>query len=277
MGGHNASRPDWLSVTRKLSPIAVSRIRVNAGQITYKDKATKLTLLQNIQLDALNLNERKAQEKSDQLPSRVYLQALSIGNGQLNMAMKLNLISGTPHLDLDFRLEKIEMEALNKLLGAKANINVQQGKFNLFGEISSFEGNITGFVKPIFTNLDLATKTNDEQTTEVLWISLVNLLQEAQDQQHNSEFATRIPIEGELPSSDSPFVPALWNIFSNALIAATSEYDKDNQFVSGSASTTSEKEESKIEDPKSKKEERRQRRREKREERKKQKREKNDN
>lgn len=274
MGDHNASRPDWLSVTRKLSPIAVSRIRVNAGQITYKDKATKLTLLQNIQLDALNLNEQ-TQEKSDELPSRVYLQALSIGNGQLNVAMKLNLISETPHLDLDFRLEKIEMEALNKLLGPKADINVQHGKFNLFGEISSFEGNITGFVKPIFTDLDLATRANDDQTTEGLWVSLVNLLQEAHVQQRNSEFATRISIEGELQSSNSPFVPALWNIFSNALIATTSEYDNDKQFVSGSASTTSEKEESKIEEPKSKKEERRQRRREKREDRKKQKREKN--
>jgi hypothetical protein len=258
---------DWTEPIRKLMPFDINRLTVNDGTIAFYDLSTepKVDLfLHNLQLEALNLNN--ASDNPEDLPSRVYLQALSIGNGQLNLAMKINVLKEIPDLDMDVRFENVDMKALNDFFQAYARVDVQDGIFNLYSEVAVSEGIITGYVKPLFNGLKVAdAKEDQEQPAQLVWESVVDFLAEVFENQKKDQFATRVPLEGHISEVNTTFWPVLWNVFSNAFVEAF-ENNTDGTITLASANV-SKKEPVEIAEKKSKKELRKEKRREKKEQR----------
>jgi hypothetical protein len=88
------------------------------------------------------------------------------------------------------------------------------------------------------------------------------------ENQKKNQFATRVPVEGEISQIETSVWPALWGVFSNAFVEAF-ERNTDGTISIASASLNNAKEpEAEKEEKKSKKELRRERRKEKREQRK---------
>jgi hypothetical protein len=213
---------DWTEPIKKLMPFDINRLRINNGKIAFYDFSTKPQVdifLNNVQLDALNLNNAK--DNPENLPSRIYLQALSIGNGQLNLAMKVNVLKQVPDLDMDLRFENVDMKALNDFFGAYANVDIEKGKFNLYSEVAVLDGKISGYVKPLFNDLKVINwKEDREQPVKLVWESMVGFLAEIFENQRKDQFATRVPMTGQIAEVDTEFWPALWNVFSNAFVEA---------------------------------------------------------
>jgi hypothetical protein len=272
------SSVNWIEKIKRLMPVEINRLRVRDGKVIFTDPSTTpgvAMFLNNVQLDALNLTNAK--DNPEPLPSRIYMQALSIGNGQLNVAMKANVMKEVPDVDMDLRFERVNLRALADFFEAYANMEVQQGEFNMYSEVSVIDGNISGYVKPLFQELQVSQdKPHDNSAHQILWDSMVNFLTDAIENQKTNEFATRVPVTGQISSVDHAFWPALWNIFSTAFVEA---FDQNTASLSaGSATTSSESkvEESKIiaAETKSEKELRKEKRRQKREERRRAKKEK---
>lgn len=254
---------DWTKPLKKLIPFDINRLSIDNGTIAFRDFSThpKVDLfMRNVEMDAINLNNAK--DNPEKLPSRIYLQAFSIGNGQLNLAMRANLLKQIPDMDFDLRFENVDMRALNDFFRAYANVDVSKGKFNLYSEVAVADGNITGYVKPLFNDLQVLDKTDMNKPAEMLWESMVGFLTEIFRNQRRDQFATSVPLEGQIADVNTPFLPALWNIFSNAFIHAFSS-NTDGTITIASA----EKVEAVNHDPvakKSKKEIRKEKRKEKR-------------
>jgi hypothetical protein len=214
---------DWTEPIKRLMPFDINRLRINNGKITFKDFSTKPEVniaLNNVQMDAINLNN--ASDNPEKLPSRIYVQALSIGNGQLNLAMKANLMKEIPDLDFDLRFENINMRALNDFFKAYAKVDIEKGNFNLYSEVAVLNGNITGYVKPLFKDLKVIGENDLDKPAEVLWESMVGFLTEVFENQKKKQFATSVPLEGQIAEVNTPFLPAVWNVFSNAFVEAFS-------------------------------------------------------
>jgi hypothetical protein len=265
---------DWAESMKRLMPIDINRVNIHDGKVAFYDLTTSPQVdlfLDHVELEALNLNNAK--DNPEPLPSRVYLQAISIGNGQLNMAMRINVLKEIPDVDLDMRFENVDMRALNDFFKAYGHADVEAGQFNLYAELAVSEGEITGYAKPHFNELKVADwKTDDGEPHELLWESMVGFLTEVFEKQRKEQFATRVPVEGEIDDVDSPFLPALWGIFSNAFVDA---FEKStDQTVSFSTLSIARNDVSTTEDKKSKKDIRKEKRREKREQRRRAKKEK---
>jgi hypothetical protein len=212
---------DWTEPLKKLMPFDINRLSIDNGTVAFYDFSTKPKVdlfMRNVQMDAINLNNAK--DNPEKLPSRIYLQALSIGNGQLNLAMKANLLKTIPDLDFDLRFENVDMRALNDFFKAYAKVDVAKGNFNLYSEVAVSDGNITGYVKPLFNDLQVLDKNDSKQPAEMLWEGMVDFLTEVFENQRKDQFATSVPLEGQIADVNTPFVPALWNIFSNAFVHA---------------------------------------------------------
>jgi hypothetical protein len=255
---------DWTEPIKKLMPFDINRLRIDDGKVTFYDFSTKPEVdifLENVQLDALNLNNAK--DNPEKLPSRIYLQALSIGNGQLNLAMRANVLKQVPDMDLDLRFENVNMTALNDFFGAYAKVDIEKGVFNLYSELAVNDGNITGYVKPLFNDLKVVDwKEDKEQPVKLIWESMVGFLAEIFENQREDQFATRVPLEGQIADVNTPFWPALWNVFSNAFVQAF-ENNTDGTISIASASNPDNNSVDK-KDVKSKKEARKERRKERR-------------
>jgi hypothetical protein len=265
---------DWTQPINQLMPFDINRLNIHDGKLAFYDLSTspKVDLfLDNVELEALNLNNAK--DNPEPLPSRVYLQATSIGNGQLNMAMRINVLKHIPDLDLDLRFENVDLRALNDFFKAYGHADVEAGRLNLYAELAASEGEITGYAKPLFTELKVVDwKKDNEEPAELLWDSMVGFLTEVFENQRKNQFVTRVPLEGEIDDVDSPFLPALWGIFANAFVEA---FEKDtDRTVSISTLSIAASDDSAVEEKKSKKDIRKEKRREKREQRRRAKKEK---
>jgi hypothetical protein len=213
---------DWTVPIKKLMPLKINRLTIRNGNVMFYDFTTKPQVdlsLHNVELVAENLNN--ARNHKDVLPSRVTMHATSIGNGLLTLNMKINVLKKLPDLDMDLKFEQVNMPALNDFFDAYARVDVEKGSFNLYAEVAVLDGKVTGYVKPLFNDLKVVDwKKDKDKPLELVWESIAGFLVEVFENQSKDQFATRVPLQGQIAEVKSPFWPALWNIFRNAFVEA---------------------------------------------------------
>lgn len=234
---------DWTEPIKKLMPLQINKLTINEGKVVFFDFTTKPQVdlsLSNVYLIAENLNNAK--EQNDLLPSKVFMRATSIGGGNLEMNMRINVLKELPDLDLDLRFENVNMTALNDFFGAYAKIDVEQGDFNLYAELAVKEGNINGYVKPLFNDLKIVDwKKDKDKPAQLVWESIAGVLVELFENQPENQFATRVPLKGNISNIDAPFWPTLWNIFRNAFVEAFARNTDDTINITTAAPQPGEK------------------------------------
>jgi hypothetical protein len=227
---------DWTEPIKKLMPLQINRMEIVQGSVFFYDFTTapKVTLhLDSLQMLATNLHN--AEKDDDVLPSTVTATATSVGGGKLDLEMDINVLKKIPDLDMDLKFEKINMPALNDFFVAYSKVDVEEGSFSLYSEMTIDNGNINGYVKPIARNIKLVNWEEDKQNLlNLAWQAIVAVLVEVFENQKKDQFATKVPLEGNLNDIDAEVWPAVWNIFKNAFVKAF-EMNTENaiQFVDG--------------------------------------------
>jgi hypothetical protein len=226
--------------------------------------------LNNVQIDAQNLDNAK--DNPEELPSRLFLQAGSIGNGQLSMIIRMNVLKPTPDLDLDLKFENMNLQAIQHFFQEYAHANVEKGMFNLYSEVAVLNGRITGYVKPVFNNIKVLRNTTLQEEPVVVWGSVASNLTKVSGNAYKNRFISQVPMEGEMGNEQTTFWPALWNIFRNTFAQAF-ETKSTYAFAQDTDKLAENKKET-VQPQKDKKDIRKEKRRERREKRKEKKREK---
>jgi hypothetical protein len=226
--------------------------------------------LDSLQLVATNLNN--ATRQKERLPSSVTATATSIGGGKLDLNMSINVLKEIPDLDMNLKFEGINMPALNDFFTAYSKVDIEKGTFSLYSELVVNDSEITGYVKPVAQNVKIVNWEKDKKNPlNLAWQAIVGLLAEFFENQKENQFATKVPLEGNLKDIKSGVWPTIWNVFRNGFVKAF-EKNTDNsiQFTTNKKAPEDPKEKKKEE----RKEERKERRKERREEKKEERREK---
>ncbi|MEJ0032717.1 MAG: DUF748 domain-containing protein [Bacteroidota bacterium] len=217
---------DWTKPIKDLMPLKINRLEIQHGTINFHNFTTKPKVsiaLDDLQAVALNLNNASGQE--ERLPSTISATATSIGGGRLTLNAGMNVLKEIPDMDLDLKFEQINMPALNDFFMAYAKVDVEKGSFNVYSEITIDSGIVAGYVKPIAVGVKLVDWENDkEQPLNLLWQSFVGLVKDVFKNQKENQFATKVPIEGDLNKLQTGTWPTVWNIFRNAFVKA---FDRD--------------------------------------------------
>ena len=85
-----------------------------------------------------------------------------MGTGRTVAAGTFGRENPDPAFDLDVRIVKTELKSFNEVLRAYANIDVSKGAFSFFSRLSVKDGQVTGYVKPIFGNVEVYDPKQDE-------------------------------------------------------------------------------------------------------------------
>jgi hypothetical protein len=247
-------------------------LEIKDGSISFYDFTTKPKV--NIKLDSLQLvatNLNNAKREKVRLPSNVIATATSVGGGKLNINMDINVLKQIPDLDVNLKFEGIHMPALNDFFVAYSKVDIEKGTFNLYSELAVDDGKITGYVKPLAQDIKVVNWEEDKQKPlNLIWQSIVGTVAEFFENQKEDQFATKVPLQGNLEDIKSGVWPTIWNVFRNAFVQAF-ERNTDNtiKFADASGGVNEEKppKEEKKDKRKERKEERKAKRKEKREER----------
>lgn len=221
----SAPSADWSKPVKRLMPLPVNRIMINGGKLAFYDLATNPQVglfLEQVQLDAQNLSN--ARGLNERMPSKIYLQARSTGDGVLSMIMKMNTLKDVPDIDMDMKFENVNLRDLQHFFLAYANVSIEHGNFNLYSELAVTDGKIRGYVKPLLKNLRI-----------VDWrLPDLKRFPEKRKIFPESSGEYSILVDGDLNGSGQRFLPSLWNIFRNAVKESVARTGGNSPLVAAS-------------------------------------------
>lgn len=112
-----------------------------------------------------------------------------------------------PDFDLNIEIEKTQLTALQNLLRAYGNFDVNAGTFALFLELQVRNESIEGYVKPVFKNIDVYDRRQDAEKNlfRKMYEGLVGGLSGLLTREPEGQMAGRVDISGpvENPRADT--------------------------------------------------------------------------
>lgn len=210
---------DWSKALTDLVPIAINHLEIINGTAAFVQLQADPNIdlnLKNIYLKATNLRNVAQTERT--LPSEVHATAVSIGDGNMKLDGKMNLVKQIPDMDIAFSLEGANATALNDFTKHYAEIDFESGTFEVFGEVAIADGYLKGSIKPILKDGKLLGK--EDGFLETLWEGFVGFFKFVLKNQKNNTVATKVPIEGDLNNVGTKIWPTITNNFQNAWIKA---------------------------------------------------------
>jgi Domain of Unknown Function (DUF748) len=200
--------------------IMVKRFEVRRGTFAYEDKEKnpnyELTLT-DAELDLTNYSNHE-----EQGPARVALHGKFMGSGDTSIDGTFLAEQRGPEFDVNVGIKNTDMTSMNNLLLAFGRFDVKHGEFTVYSQVSVKNGNINGYVKPMFSELKVYDWSKDKhkpilhQAYEAAIGAAGHIFKNAKTRQ----VATEVNLTGKLNSPDTSTWQAAVEVVQNAFIQA---------------------------------------------------------
>ncbi len=85
-----------------------------------------------------------------------------LGSGETRLTGSFREGAASPDFDLNLRIESTNMTLMNDLLRSYGKFDVVAGSFSFYSELKARDGNIEGYVKPLFKGMDVYDRRQDK-------------------------------------------------------------------------------------------------------------------
>jgi hypothetical protein len=215
----------WLQMIQDLFPFDINRAVVQDGSVHFRvfqsDQPVDV-YLSKVELTVDNLSNIRNETKP--LVSSVNMTALAMDQAQFELIMTLDPFSYRPTFRVAARLLGLDVTRINDLALTYGKFDFKRGWFDLVVEMQANEGQISGYIKPLFRNLKLFSLSKDLKEDSVLqffWQAVVGATTAALKNFPRDQFGTVIPFTADATGTTSADILAtIGNILRNAFIRA---------------------------------------------------------
>jgi hypothetical protein len=213
----------WLAMLDQLFPFRIDKARIKDGEIhlhTFHVKPAVDVYLSDVQATVTNLTN--VEDKVDPLMARVEATGTAMDSGKFNFEMSLDPSSYRPNFSLAMRLLDLDVTRLDALTRAYGDFDFAAGRFDLVVEVSTKNGFVDGYAKPLFRHLQVLS-VRDFQTDDplqILWEALVGAVSTVFKNQSRDQFGTSLSISGNLDNPRTSILEIVGNILRNAFVRA---------------------------------------------------------
>ncbi len=200
--------------------IMVKRLEVEDSVFAYEDKEKnpnyKLTLV-DARVVLANYSNHESQG-----PAHVTLTGKFMGSGDTTLAGTFLAEQQGPAFDMNLAIKNTDMTAMNNLLLAFGRFDVKHGEFTVYSQLDVKDGSISGYVKPMFSDLTVYDWSKDKhkpilhQAYEAAIGAAGHLFKNSKTRQ----VATEMNLSGKLKSPDTSTWQAVVEVVHNAFIQA---------------------------------------------------------
>lgn len=215
----------WLQMIRDLFPFKINSCVLKDGSVhfrTYQSQKPVDIYISQFQATIDNLGN--IQNQTTPLVATVRATGLAMDQAKLEINMTLDPFSYRPTFHLALRLLGLDVTKINNMAVTYGKFDFKRGWFDLVVEADSKEGQLTGYVKPLFRNLQVFSLTQDLKDDNVLrffWQALVGAVTAVFKNQSRDQFGTLVPFSGSVGTSTTTDILAtLGNLLRNAFIRA---------------------------------------------------------
>ena len=215
----------WLQIIQDLFPFMINSFIIQNGIVHFRTYQTEKPV--DVYLSHLNAridNLGNISDQSTPLSATIQAAATAMDEASLDLKMTLDPSSYRPSFHLALRLLNLDVTKINDLALAYGKFDFKRGWFDLVLEADAKQGQITGYVKPLFRDLKVFSLAHDlkqDNVLEFFWQALIGATTAVLKNQPRSQFGTLIPFSGESSGPTAvAILPTIGNLFRNAFIRA---------------------------------------------------------
>ena len=200
--------------------IAVREFDIVHSNFSYTDQTGNPNyklFINHTDLTLKNLSNHQGQGPAD-----VLLHGKFMGSGDSTVSGTFLASRRGPAFDLKLALVNTDLPSLNDLLRSFGKFDVAAGKLSVYAQVAVKDGNIDGYVKPMFADLEVYNYQKDKNTPilhqakELVIGGASHLLKS----RRTDQVASDIDLKGKLTSPDVDTWQALGQVLRNAFIQA---------------------------------------------------------
>lgn len=228
----------WLEMIQDLFPFRINQAVVRGGAIHFRAIGGETPV--DVYLSRVNGvldNLTNIRDETAPLVSTVQATALAMDQAEFEYKMTLDPFSYRPTFQMAVRLLGLDVTKLNDLARVYGKLDFEKGWFDLVIEAEAREGTLTGYVKPLFRELEVFSVEDlgEKNVLELFWEALVGAATSIFKNHPRDQFGTLIPFEGDVSSSTTAdLLATLGNVLRNAFVRAyLPRLEGGNQEVGG--------------------------------------------
>lgn len=219
---------DWLNIANQLFPLQVEKLEVIDGKVTFYNPQSSPSIdisLHDIQGKLTNLVNSDALS-SDRV-AQVSARGQTAQQGTLTLEGELDPSTANPTFDVDIQADNVALKNFENLFDTYAPFDLEAGSLTLAAELAADNGKLEGYIKPIIHNVEVFSWKEDieedgdgpiEGGIEILAAFAMEIF----ENQSEDQFATRIPLEGDIADPETSIWSSLGAVVKNAFIQAFS-------------------------------------------------------
>jgi hypothetical protein len=155
-------------------------------------------------------------------PSHINLTGKFMGSGDTRIFGTFVASGGGPEFASNIEILNTDLTALNPLLRAHGRFDVAQGLLSVYAQVAVKNSHVTGYVKPLFSNLKVYSPEKDknkgvmQKAKEMLIGAAAHIFKN----QSTQKVATQVNLNGSLKSPNVSTWQAFVEVVRNAFIQA---------------------------------------------------------
>jgi hypothetical protein len=200
--------------------VRIDRISLDDSVVGLVDRAHENPY--RVYLDQVDLDVTNFSSGFREGPVKAKLTSKLMGTGTVRASGTFREPSKGTDFDIDIAVENASLPAMNEVLRSYGKLDVVKGTFSVYSEIKIANGRIDGYVKPLYTDVDVYDREQDKKKPilKKLYEKVVGGLSHILENQPRDEVATVVDISGPLENPNSSVWEIVGGLLRNAFIKA---------------------------------------------------------
>jgi uncharacterized protein DUF748 len=155
-------------------------------------------------------------------PAKATFKGLFMGSGALSGSAAFRDDRKGPDFDLHVAMEKASLPSINDLLRAYGKFDVAKGTFSVYSEVHVSNGRVTGYLKPLFKDIDVYDPKQDKKkpVLKKLYEKIVGGLSHLLENKPREQVATVADLSGTVEDPNTNAWEIIVRLVSNAFVKA---------------------------------------------------------
>jgi hypothetical protein len=215
----------WLATIADLFPFKINRAEIHDGTAHFRTySGTEPVDVSLNHLEGAIDNFTNIRDETTPMVTTASATALAMNQARFEYKMTLDPFAYRPTYHVAVRLLGLDVTKTNALVRTYGGFDFKRGWFDLIVEIDAKDGQVVGYIKPLFRNLQVFDLQQDIEQGDVprfFWQAIMGTATAVLRNTPRQQFGTLIPFRGDASGETTPdILPALGNVLRNAFIRA---------------------------------------------------------
>ena len=202
--------------------VSIAELRLVNGELGWIDQSTDPDY--RVFVSKLNVTVRGFRNTKQRTsePGRADVDGAFMGSGRMRLRATFQPTDARTEFTSNLEITDVDMTVMNDLLRERGGFDVKSGRFSLFSELAVRNGRVDGYVKPLFSDLDVYDRQQDSDKNifRQAYEGIVGGIGTLLENRPRDEVATRTDLSGRIEDPKASTWEIVLGLVQNAFVRA---------------------------------------------------------